>query len=197
LGAGLGILLGQGTVRMVSQTINDLYFTTTVQANSISILSLVKGMLLGVLAALVTASFPAWEAASVPPRYALIRSGLENKTRKNVAWAAFAGAGAIVTALLLFLIPSTSLYFGFGGTLLAVLGAALFSSAAVVVLVNLAGLLAVPLFWACRPPGAAQLAQFAQPDRCGCGGVDGSSGSDHRRVDHDRQFPPYGGHLAG
>ena len=146
LGTGLGILLGQGTVRMVSQTINDLYFTTTVQANTISVLSLVKGMLLGVLAALVTASFPAWEAASVPPRYALIRSGLESKSRKNVAWAALAGAGVIAAALLLFMIPSTSLYLGFGGTLLVVLGAALFSSAAVVLLVNLAGLLAVPLF---------------------------------------------------
>ena len=146
LGAGLGILLGQGTVRMVSQTINDLYFTTTVQANTISVLSLVKGMLLGVLAALVTASFPAWEAASVPPRYALIRSGLESKSRKNVAWAALAGVIIIAAALLLFMIPSTSLYLGFGGTLLVVLGAALFSSAAVVLLVNLAGLLAVPLF---------------------------------------------------
>ncbi len=146
LGAGLGILLGQGTVRMVSQTINDLYFTTTVQANTISGLSLVKGLLLGVLAALATASFPAWEAASVPPRYALIRSGLESKSRKHVGWAAFAGAGAIAVALLAFRLPSTSLYLGFGGTLLVVLGAALFSSAAVVLLVNLAGWLAVPVF---------------------------------------------------
>ena len=146
LGAGLGILLGQGTVHLVSQTINDLYFTTTVQADGISVLSLVKGILLGVLAAMFTASFPAWEAASVPPRYALIRSGLESKSRKSVVWTALAGAVVIAAALLLFRLPSTSLLLGFGGTLLVVLGAALFSSAAVVLLVNLAGLLAVPLF---------------------------------------------------
>jgi len=146
LGAGLGILLGQGTVRMVSQTINDLYFTTTVQANGISILSLVKGLLMGVLASLLTSSLPAWEAASVPPRYALIRSGLESKSRQSVGWAAAAGAVVIAAALLLFQVPSTSLYLGFSGTLLVVLGAALFSSAAVVLLVNLAGLLTVPLF---------------------------------------------------
>lgn len=146
LGAGLGILLGQGTVRMVSQTINDLYYTTTVQATGISVLSLLKGILIGVLACMATSFFPAWEAASVPPRYALIRSGLESKSRKSVAWAALAGAGVIVAALLLFQVPSTSLYLGFGGTLLVILGAALFSSAAVVLLINLAGLLAVPLF---------------------------------------------------
>jgi putative ABC transport system permease protein len=60
LGIGLGVLMGQGTVRMVSQTINDLYFTTTVQTGGVPAASLIKGALLGVLATVLTAVFPAW-----------------------------------------------------------------------------------------------------------------------------------------
>ncbi|MBE3040836.1 MAG: ABC transporter permease, partial [Chloroflexi bacterium] len=146
LGTGLGILFGQGTIRMVSQTINDLYFTTTVQAASIPPASLFKGILLGVLATMLTAAFPAWEAASVPPRYARLRSGLESKSRQNVAWAAVAGVGVLGTALLLFLAPTSNLYLGFSAALLVVLGAALLSAGALVLLVNLLAGLTARLF---------------------------------------------------
>jgi putative ABC transport system permease protein len=139
VGLGLGIGLGQGTVRMVSQTINDLYFTTTVQPGAAAPESLVKGLLLGVLATLITAGLPAWEAASVPPRVALLRSGLESKTRRNVAWAAAGGVGVLGAALALFQIPTPNLIVGFAGTVLTVLGAALLSAGAVVLLVTLAG----------------------------------------------------------
>ena len=63
LGIGLGLLLGQVTVRMVTQTVNDLYFTTTVQSVGIAPASLLKGALLGLLATVLTAALPAWEAA--------------------------------------------------------------------------------------------------------------------------------------
>ena len=46
--------------------------------------SLVKGALLGLLATLVSAALPAWEAATVPPRLALARSGMEDKARRLV-----------------------------------------------------------------------------------------------------------------
>ena len=53
LGAGfgilLGILMGRGAVGLVSQTINDLFFVTTVQDVAIPVNSLVKGGLMGVL----------------------------------------------------------------------------------------------------------------------------------------------------
>ena len=66
LGAGLGILLGQGTVRMVSQTINDLYFTTTVQANAISTLEPGQRPAAGGAGSPVDRLFPGLGAASVP-----------------------------------------------------------------------------------------------------------------------------------
>ncbi len=146
LGVGLGILMGQVTVGMVTQTINDLYFTTTVQAVGIQVESLIKGAGMGVLATLITAAVPAWEAASVPPRYALLRSGLESKSRRSTLWSALGGLGILVGALLLFLVPSANLFLGFSGTLLMVLGAALLCSSAVVGLLKLFALLTTRLF---------------------------------------------------
>lgn len=127
LGLLLGLALGQVTVRMVTQTVNDLYFTTTVRSVGIAPQSLVKGGLLGLLATTITAALPAWEAASVPPRAALLRSGLEAKTRRHVGKAALAGLfiGALGAAL--FAIPSRDVALGFGGTLFIVVGFALLS----------------------------------------------------------------------
>jgi putative ABC transport system permease protein len=136
LGIGLGLLLGQITVRMVTQTVNDLYFVTTVQDVGISPLSLLKGALLGLLATVFTAALPAWEAASVPARAALLRSGLETRARQSTGWAVLGGALASGLGIGAFAIPSSSVVWGFAGTLLVVVGCALFSSAMLVVLMR-------------------------------------------------------------
>jgi len=135
-GIGLGLALGQITVGMVTQTVSDLYFVTTVRDVGISPLSLLKGALLGLLATLFTAALPAWEAASAPPRAALLRSGLEAKAQRSTGWAVLGGALASVLGLGVFSIPSNSVVLGFTGTLLVVVGSALFSSALLVVLMR-------------------------------------------------------------
>jgi putative ABC transport system permease protein len=71
---------------------------------------------------------------------------LESKSRQNVAWAAVAGVGVLGAALLLFLTPSSNLYLGFSAALLVVLGAALLSAGALVLLVNLLAGLTARLF---------------------------------------------------
>ena len=96
-GAGLGIILGQGTVRLVTQTINDLFFVVTVRGIQIPLSSLVKGISLGVIATILAAAPPAWEAASAPPRLALSRSGLESKAQHAVGLAAWWGLAFIAT----------------------------------------------------------------------------------------------------
>lgn len=127
LGILLGVLLGRNTVGMVSQTINDLYFTTTVQAVGIPVVSLIKGGVAGVLATLGAAIPPALEAASIEPRLALSRSGLERKA-ESVVWLLAAGGILLSGAgYLIFQVPSNHLLFGFGGTLLVVVGVAMFS----------------------------------------------------------------------
>ncbi len=137
LGVVLGILMGQNTVGMVSRTINDLYFTTTVRDTSMPLGSLFKGGLVGLAATVFTTVLPAWEAASVPPQAALSRSGLESKARNQVVVVAFAGLGLIVAGVVMFLIPSTSLILGFGGTLAVVVGFAMLSALLMVFLMRL------------------------------------------------------------
>ncbi|MEA4908247.1 MAG: FtsX-like permease family protein [Anaerolineaceae bacterium] len=127
-GIGLGVLMGRETVRLVSQTINDLYFTTTVQDVGIPIQSLVKGGALGLLATVLTAALPAWEAAAVSPKAALSRSGLESKVKRLVYWSALAGVVLILVGGALLLVPDDSLFLGFAGTIAVVVGFALFSA---------------------------------------------------------------------
>jgi putative ABC transport system permease protein len=124
LGLGLGILLGQGAVQMVTQTINDLYFVLSVRGVQVPVTSLVKGGLVGLLASLLAAAFPAWEAASVPPRLALSRTGLEGKASVTVNRVAIMGVLAALTGGLILLIPTRNLVISFTGTSLVLLGLA-------------------------------------------------------------------------
>lgn len=116
LGLALGVLLGRGAVRMVTQTIGDLYFVLTVQEVAIPFSSLAKGALLGVLATVLVAAPPAWEAASVPARLALSRSGLEKKAERAVATVAVGGLVAGGLGLGLLALPTRSLVVSFAGT---------------------------------------------------------------------------------
>jgi putative ABC transport system permease protein len=129
LGSALGIvtgtIMGQAAVRMVTQTINDLFFVVTVRGAQIAASSLVKGGVLGVLATLLSAAPPAWEAASVPPRAALSRSGLEQKARRAVLLAGGLGVGACLAGAAILLIPTRSLSVSFGGTFAIIVGFAM------------------------------------------------------------------------
>ena len=133
LGAGfglmLGILMGRGTVQLVSQTINDLFFVITVTDFAIPTVSLLKGLLLGVIATVVTAAFPAWEAASVPPQTALSRSGLESKAARVVYWVVLVGLLAIIGGIGVLLIPTRNLVISFTGTFMIVIGFAMLTPA--------------------------------------------------------------------
>lgn len=125
LGILLGVFLGQGSVRLVTQTINDLFFVVTVQDVALPYISILKGGLLGILATILAAAPPAWEAASVPPRQALVRSSLEQKTSGALRWILWGGFLMITIGIGLLLIPTNSLVVGFGGTFSIVLGFAM------------------------------------------------------------------------
>ncbi len=135
LGALLGILLGQEAVRMVTQTVNDLYFVVTVRGVRLPVESLVKGFLLGIFATTFAAAFPAREAATVPPRAALSRSGLEAKAGSAVRLAAIAGLVAILSGGVLLFVFS-SLGASFTGTFTIVIGFAALTPATTRVLMR-------------------------------------------------------------
>lgn len=125
LGILLGILMGRGMVALVTQTINDLFFVVTVRDIPIPTASLIKGMILGILATVVTAAFPAWEAASVPPRTALSRSGLEAKARGVVRWIGIIGVLLIIIGIGVLAIPTSNLVASFAGTFISIFGIAM------------------------------------------------------------------------
>ena len=64
LGVVLGIVLGEQLLQLVARSINDLYFRLSVTDVSIDTLSIVKGMVAGVGAALAASAAPAIEATS-------------------------------------------------------------------------------------------------------------------------------------
>lgn len=121
IGLGVGIFLGQTTIGMVSQTVNDLYYTTTVRDVGLPLVSLVKGMLLGIVASLLTAVPPAWEASTVPASEALSRISLEKKTRMFVQRSSLGGLVSFLVGWGILSIPSHNLYTGFGGLILVVI----------------------------------------------------------------------------
>jgi putative ABC transport system permease protein len=125
LGTAIGILMGRSTVGLVTQTINDLFFVTTVRDIPIPVVSLVKGNLLGIVATTVTAAFPAWEAASVSPRAALSRSGLESKAKKIVGQVGLVGTLVILFGVGILFIPTENLVISFSGTFAIVIGLAM------------------------------------------------------------------------
>ncbi|HEX2991506.1 MAG TPA: ABC transporter permease, partial [Anaerolineales bacterium] len=125
LGLGLGIILGQGAVQMVTRTINDLFFVVSVRGIQIPPASLIKGGLAGLIASVIAAAPPAWEAASVPPRLALIRAGLESKAGLAVNRVAIVGSLSALLGGLILAIPSRSLVISFMGTAIVTIGLAM------------------------------------------------------------------------
>ncbi len=127
IGVGLGIGMGRNTISLVSQTINDLYFTTTVRDIGLPLSSLIKGGLIGLVATIVTAVIPAIEAAGVPPRVAITRSGIEEKAQRFTGWITLGGVICFILGGIAFWVPNEYLIFGFGGTFFVVIGFAMLS----------------------------------------------------------------------
>jgi putative ABC transport system permease protein len=80
LGGAFGLLLGwagaQLSVRAVGQTVNALYYATTVESAGLDAGEIALGLLLGLVASLVAGWWPAREAARTPPAQVLVRSAV-------------------------------------------------------------------------------------------------------------------------
>jgi putative ABC transport system permease protein len=135
-GLGAGILLGRELVRLVTQTINDLYFVLTVRELAIPPLTLVKGTVLGLGATLLAALAPAIEATRAPPRAVLTRSTLEARLRKALPRVTALGVGLLLLGGGLLALPA-GLTMGFTGLFGVILGCALLAPGATVVLMRL------------------------------------------------------------
>ncbi|HEV7786909.1 MAG TPA: ABC transporter permease, partial [Thermoanaerobaculia bacterium] len=90
-GLGAGVLLGRGLVRLVTQTINDLYFVVSVRELTVPFTTLLEGAAIGIGATLLAALVPALEATQAPPRAVLSRSALEARLRRALPRASALG----------------------------------------------------------------------------------------------------------
>ncbi|MAE17412.1 hypothetical protein CMK12_00460, partial [Candidatus Poribacteria bacterium] len=127
-GAGLliGTLLGQMTVEAMVSTINDIFFVTSVHQVSTSLIVYLKSLLIGLLASIISAIAPAYEATNVPPLTALRRSDTEEKANRILPWVSLIGLLILVFGFLL-LIPNWHLVIAFGGVFAVLIGFALLS----------------------------------------------------------------------
>jgi putative ABC transport system permease protein len=139
-GLGAGVLLARELVRLVTQTINDLYFVVTVRELAVPVAVLVKGAVLGIGATLTAALAPALEATNAPPRAVLSRSALEVRLRHLLPRVSLAGAGMLALGGILLAIPAgggRGLIVSFAGLFVVILGAALLAPGATVALMRL------------------------------------------------------------
>jgi putative ABC transport system permease protein len=135
IGLGLGIVLGRGIVGLISQTINDFYFAVSVQEVSIPAFTLIKGIAVGLAAAIFAALLPAWEAMRTSPNTSLKRSTLEGRTRELLPWLALAWLGLTLLGIGLLSVRS-NLVLTFGGLFAVLIGAALLTPPLTVLLLH-------------------------------------------------------------
>ena len=112
-------------ISLVSQTINDLYFSLSIAGVRLDWASLLKGITLGILGAVVATLIPAYEATRVAPYEAMSRSELEGRSGVAVNWAAVLGLLLIAGAGVVFMLPGPQLYLGFVGMFMFILGSAM------------------------------------------------------------------------
>ena len=137
VGIAGGAALGTVLVRLVSRTINDLYFAVTVNAISLEPFTFIKAALLGLGATVAAAVPPALEALRTPPRATLARAVLERRSLRSAPPLAIAGLGAGALAALLLVVPSRSITLGFVALFVLVLAGALVTPAATIFLMRL------------------------------------------------------------
>ena len=129
LGVGLGFGMAQGLLRLVTRTINDLYFVLSVREVALDPVTLAKSVLLGIGATALAALPPALEATAAPPRIVMSRASLESSARRRAHRAGWLGLVALAAGAVILAVPG-SIVVGFAGLLVLMVGCALVTPAA-------------------------------------------------------------------
>jgi putative ABC transport system permease protein len=135
LGVAVGFVLARGLVGLVSQTINDLYFSVSVQGIEVEPVIVVKAMALGIGSTVLAALPPALEAATANPRLAGLRSVVESRARRLVPIAVYAGLALSAGGGLILLVPTRSLVVSFTALFFVITGLAVMTPAGTLLLV--------------------------------------------------------------
>lgn len=125
LGIGLGIVLGQGLLQLVSRTLDAIYFRIDAASLLITPPELVKGAVLGLGTTLLAVLPPAWEATHFPPATVLIRSQLESGVRRLIKTTSIAGVLCSISGIASAWFSGKSVSSGLAGVFLLLFGFAL------------------------------------------------------------------------
>jgi putative ABC transport system permease protein len=131
LGLGMGILLAERLLLLVTRTLNDLYFEVTVRQLAVSWWSVGKAIVLGAGGSLLASLHPALEATEISPRLALTRSALETRRRQSVA-RNLAPGGVLLALSLGLLLAQGPLAVNLAGVFTLLIGSALLTPAVTV-----------------------------------------------------------------
>ncbi len=134
VGVALGLLLGSGLVRLVTRTVNDLYYTVTVTGVRPSAWVLAKGIGLGLGATVLATLPPALEATRTSPRAALLRSVAETGARAGVRTAAWLSLPLAAGGAVLLAVSERGLVASFAALFLLILAGAMIAPAGTVLL---------------------------------------------------------------
>ena len=125
LGVLLGVLLSRGLVRLIARAVNDLYFAVSVTDDVVLPLApLVRGFVLGVCAALVSAWPAARDATATTPSIAGHRSRIEVRARARTPRLTLGALVLVAVALAVLAVSGRSLGLALGALLVLLVGCA-------------------------------------------------------------------------
>ncbi|HYW54380.1 MAG TPA: FtsX-like permease family protein [Dongiaceae bacterium] len=133
LGLGVGALLARFSVAAVSRTVDTLYVGSHADAVAYDPVLFVKAFVLGVLAAVAAAAFPALDAATTRPAITMRAQGFERRRPRLAPRAALAGIALLLLALACTRAPPLDgvPVFGYAAGLLIIFGGSLCAPLAV------------------------------------------------------------------
>jgi putative ABC transport system permease protein len=145
-GLVLGVILGQGTVAAVSQTVSDLYFRINVQTVVIAPETLARGVVVGLVASLGAALIPALDATQTTPAGSMRRSDLEQGATRLIPYLTGLAVAMIAVGLVLLQFDSRYILVSFVALFSAVTGAALLTPLGMLILARLLTPMSAALF---------------------------------------------------
>jgi putative ABC transport system permease protein len=137
LGIIAGFFLAQVLLKLVTQSINDLYFVLSVQELSVGFYPLAKAAALGLGATLIASYWPAREASQAEVSTVLRRSSNESRILGNLWTLAGTGVCAGLVGVGILLIPGGSIAAGYTSLLFMIVGFSLMIPLFVVGMANL------------------------------------------------------------
>jgi putative ABC transport system permease protein len=131
LGLLLGVALSRAMIRLTARAVSDLYFAVSVTDVPLAGAPLLRGLLLGVLAAVVSAWPAARDATATEPNVASHRSALESRVRARTPRLALASLAVIAAAAVVLALSRRSLPVALAALLALLTGCAGLAPAAV------------------------------------------------------------------